>query len=378
VSCGESVGPTSCPALPTRAPTKAPTLPPKDRPTKAPTKSPTTPYEPTPRPTPMPTKRPTKAPAPLPPTKAPTKRPTDRPTKSPTSTYSPTKSPTKSPTTPRPTPRPTPMPTYAPTKAPTYKPTPRPTPAPTRFEPGQCCERDQPDWQVSGDMCGASKLKKGDRCFRSRNWSAAAQICADEGAELCSADALVSAAIGTGCGLDSKYVWTSETCGKAGANKFIARRGDGGPSICAAMGRKFGVRCCMPTCDDGDQTGPAHGGGGDGGDDVCCQEQATPSAWKFDDANRVCATSEGFAPGADCFKGSFDDAQAFCAAAGARLPALDEVESTQRTGCGWDKSLVWTSEPCGEGKHLAYRGTSKRACVDDSKLFATRCVASFC
>ena len=376
ISCGEPVGPTHCPALPTASPTKAPTLPPKDRPTKSPTKSPTAADEPTPKPTPMPTKQPTKAPVMPPPTKAPTKRPTYKPTKSPTSTHSPTKSPTKSPTTARPTPRPTPAPTYAPTKSPTNKPTPRPTPAPTRFERGQCCERDQPDWKVSGDMCGASKLKKGDRCFKSKGWAAAEQICADEGAELCSADALVSAAIGTGCGLDKKFVWTNETCGKAGANKFIARRGDGGPSVCAAAGRKFGVRCCMPTCDgdEGGQTGPADGDDGSPSSGMCCQQQDDKKAWKFDDEAKLCAASK---PDGECFKGSFEEAQAFCGDAGARLPAPEEYGVTIRTGCGLDKLLVWTTESCGKGKHIAIKN-GKRKCVVDSKSFGARCVAEYC
>ena len=242
-----------------------------------------------------------------------------------------------------------------------------------------CCERDKPDWKVSGDMCGTSKLKKGDRCFKSKGWAAAEQICADEGAELCSADALVSAAIGTGCGLDKKFVWTNKTCGKAGANKFIARRGDGGPSVCAAAGRKFGVRCCMPTCegDEAWKTTPADGDDGVDGSSpagVCCQQQDDQKAWRFDDVAKLCAASK---PDGECFKGSFEEAQAFCDDAGARLPTLDEHPITSRTGCGYDKAYAWTDLSCGKGRHYVRKG-SKRICALDTKNFATRCVAQYC
>ena len=277
------------------------------------------------------------------------------PTYSPTATYSPTKSPTKSPTMPRPTPRPTPSPTYSPTGYPTSRPTPRPTPAPTRPPFEQCCE--QLDWPVSPvtDTCGASKLKKDDKCFKKATFFKAERICADEGARLCGFDELPFAAKGTGCGLDTKLVWTGEQC--AGGKKQLARTGDGSSSVCAGPKRKFGVRCCANVCPTERPT-------------------ASPKPTPSPPRGGVCLAS-GYAD--KCVKLTQGAAAARCAAAGAFLPSTagDDTAATKGVGCGLPKLWQWTSTPCGKGKYYVVKG-NKRRCAPKGKLYASACITDQC
>ena len=46
---------------------------------------------------------------------------------------------------------------------------------------------------------------------------------------------------------------------------------------------------------------------------------------------------------------TYDQAVAMCAADGARLCTVEEMEAgcTMGTGCDHDVDMIWTSEPCG-------------------------------
>jgi len=81
---------------------------------------------------------------------------------------------------------------------------------------------------------------------------------------------------------------------------------------------------------------------------------------------------------------SHSKAQEHCEAVGARLCTIDEIarDETRATGCGYDRTLVWSSSSCGNGKFWAQAGNSLYAtgstgkrCMSAGSKINTRCCA---
>ena len=101
-------------------------------------------------------------------------------------------------------------------------------------------------WEVTGNACGESDkaFKKGlDKCFTWKNHPDAERKCLKLGGRMCS-QADIEAGVGksTGCGFDSRFLWTSTPCG---INSYVQAKGDGsGGVVCAIAKSKGPMRCC--------------------------------------------------------------------------------------------------------------------------------------
>ena len=101
-------------------------------------------------------------------------------------------------------------------------------------------------WTVVGSACGESDkaFKKGlDKCFTNKNHPDAERKCLKLGGRMCS-QADIEAGVGksTGCQFDSKFLWTSTSCG---VNSYIQAKGNGdGSTQCRAVKSKGPMRCC--------------------------------------------------------------------------------------------------------------------------------------
>lgn len=98
------------------------------------------------------------------------------------------------------------------------------------------------------------------------------------------------------------------------------------PTRCEPPTSTFKTRCCSSTNNNG-----------------------LFNSWRK--ANEQCpwAESDNFGGTAEsCHEGTFAEAEANCAAAGARLCTIEELsvlDCVAGTGCGWDSHSVWTSSP---------------------------------
>lgn len=94
-------------------------------------------------------------------------------------------------------------------------------------------------------LCGSSKMPDG-RCINNGSYTLAdaEALCSDIGTRLCTYQEITARqAQGSGCGLDSRYVWTSSTCGD-GMN-IMSHGGKGDDPLCKAPKEMSnGVRCC--------------------------------------------------------------------------------------------------------------------------------------
>jgi hypothetical protein len=79
-------------------------------------------------------------------------------------------------------------------------------------------------------------------------YEVAADICKAAGARLCSKDELYGdVAIGSGCGLDKRLIWTGDKCALSYGKGNLAVRGKGAynqPDECLVTGQTSNVRCC--------------------------------------------------------------------------------------------------------------------------------------
>ena len=101
-------------------------------------------------------------------------------------------------------------------------------------------------WETIGSVCGESDkaFKKGlDKCFTNKNHPDAERKCLKLGARMCSqADIEAGVGVGTGCNFDSKFLWTSTSCG---ANSYVRAKGNGmGERVCTTAKSKGSMRCC--------------------------------------------------------------------------------------------------------------------------------------
>ena len=261
---------------------------------------------------------------------------------------------------------------------------------------------------IANGVCAASTLVGAGAgagvgkatCHHKESYGVAAATCAANGARLCTAAELRGkVAAGSGCGMDGRFTWTGTAC----AEGFVAARGNGrGSTKCLrASDTSPSIRCCASDA-EGETTSsssttssttsstststPAPGAAGASGTetdkdcgDLWWWRQA--SAYAVD--NNVCAYSSVKGPGggkATCHhRKNHGAAAATCAANGARLCNLAEVQGkvAAGSGCGIDGKLQWTGTACAKG-FLAARGNgggSAKCLAASSTSPSVRCCA---
>ena len=206
-----------------------------------------------------------------------------------------------------------------------------------------CCA--QLGWNTragrDNNICATSEF--GSRgCLDAVTYDEAVAICAinGNGARLCTAGEIAQGeAAETGCGFDTRQVWTSTSC-PGGA---IVAPGDGvsGATECRASTDRAFLRCCSQSdCDTAVATTAAPA-------PVSCN--CTRLGWPA--TAGVCGgtvRSGGACPTAR----SWADANNYCEnVMGARLCSAREAQAgiPSGSGCGLDDKYIWTSTPCTGG-----------------------------
>jgi hypothetical protein len=243
----------------------------------------------------------------------------------------------------------------------------------------QAAHGEWPASQYQPSVCGESDAGLSDGCAggeqsETEGWEAAEATCFEVGARLCTASELYTgAAYGTGCDHNGGLVWSSTECGDRGgrhgrhmANTLVvagATLADiSSVNSCETDDTNAAIRCCadarnarmgLSTCDLYSS------------EEAVCTSSMTCAqlgarfhgSWaRPQDIGRgsseVCGESdEGLGPGGTtvCMGGShgtisWQDAEAACLAAGARLCTVEEIEAdeTRGSGCSHDAAMVWT------------------------------------
>jgi len=221
------------------------------------------------------------------------------------------------------------------------------------------------------DVCGESDNELGG-CNGGKTHAQASSICTAAGARLCSVVEIDSGATAqTGCDYDTKWVWTSDSCG-AGLN-WVARGGGNGERKCKPATKNKNVRCCS---------------------DISMSTTKAPAAlvlpppaparkscgtlgWTRIIGN-VCGESDGFPHFKKCFNFRTQASAAeICSNMGARLCTSPEILSTaaKATGCGFDTKYVWTSTTCAGGfiKAIGNGNNGLVSCVAPTEQAPVRC-----
>ena len=224
--------------------------------------------------------------------------------------------------------------------------------------------------RVVSDVCGESDTGLGG-CNSGKTYTQAATICAAAGARLCNVAEVDSGATkSTGCNFDTKWVWTSDSCG---TGMYWVSRGSGtGERKCKPASKTKNVRCCSDISLSTTKA-PA----------VAPAPPAAPPrvscaglGWTRIISN-VCGESDA-APFRKCFNfRSQPSASDVCAGMGARLCTATEIASavTATTGCNFDNKYVWTSTPC-SGGYLTALGSGSgglTSCIAASVQAPVRC-----
>lgn len=250
-------------------------------------------------------------------------------------------------------------------------PTPAPTPVPPTLQTSKTCSA--LGWtNIVNGVCGESDkgFNSGANACYSAGKDSAQSICTAVGARLCTtAEVNSGVTVGTGCNFDPLYTWTSDSCTLRArtaqrATGFVAAKGDGsGLTECLPASTSRPVRCCA--------------------DEVLAPTQKTCSELGWTSiVNNVCGESEaGTTP--TCQTAKLSDATDLCAASGARMCTIDEIDSgvTATTGCNFDTQYTWTSTWCGlgpeGGKFYIGMGAggsnADRKCKNPKKLYPVRC-----
>jgi hypothetical protein len=259
-------------------------------------------------------------------------------------------------------------------------------------------------------VCGESDAGLGDGCAGGEvseidGWEAALATCYEVGARLCTVSELYTgAAYSTGCDHDAGLVWSSTECDAGHMANILMHDVTwsqmDSQNSCQTDDTNAAVRCCadarnarmgLEMCDlyaseEGVCTSSM----------TCVQlGEAFRGAWRNPGARgsaAVCAESDDGLGG--CMGGrndpiSWQDAEATCLGAGARLCTVEEIEAdeTRGSGCSADQAMIWTVDDvaCGAGQHVVVVGSSNYAgqedketeCRDDAGLDgeALRCCA---
>ena len=227
-------------------------------------------------------------------------------------------------------------------------------------------------------VCGASKIN--GKCHKGTAILAkASKVCKNAGGRLCSVQELAAgAAHATGCGMDNAWVWTNTEC-EGGAMIALGKHQPEQPARCSKidMNGKHSVRCCADRHSDVvtvpvviKKTPPPVAS-------VVSAAACATLGWAFKlDNTRVCGASK---INGKCHKESASLAKAsnVCGAVGARLCSVQEITAgaAHDTGCGMDKSWVWTSTECEGGAMVASGKHQTPQCVPFGSMHSVRCCA---
>lgn len=120
-------------------------------------------------------------------------------------------------------------------------------PTPPGPSPTACC-KDLPGFtNIDGDDVCAARQWSGQSCVAQATYNQAEYICSSVGARLCTMEEIEDRqASGTGCGFDSKLVWTSSACGNG--DRLMGRGDNGAGKKCGASSAKAAVSCCANVC----------------------------------------------------------------------------------------------------------------------------------
>lgn len=245
----------------------------------------------------------------------------------------------------------------------------------------------------NSNVCGMSQIQR--TCYKTSTFADAYALCTSVGARLCSDVELgADAARSTGCGLDSRLVWTATPCGLLDFTGRKVRMGSNSTEepVCVSThpSQVAGVRCCADASISTDT---------DVLESPAPNMQSTTSiavqkscdnlpGFQFRYGNlEICAASNirGM-----CYRDNANAAQAqtVCHRVGARLCTSAELslDVARGTGCGLDMLNVWTSSPCMTAENhsglVVQRGKQSfvpRKCVASAAthpLFGVRCCAT--
>jgi len=175
------------------------------------------------------------------------------------------------------------------------------------------------------------------------NWRTAYELCDSAGGRLCSREELEwNCAKNTGCLMNTKMVWSSDT----GFEKYYIVKG--------ATGRKCTENSCTTRAVDREELWSVR----------CCAD-TNPGDWKKNDGCSVYSSK-----GKRCSVVDWETAMGLCKDAGGRLCTREELEMNcaRNTGCKMNSKMVWSSTEDIDSiqKHYAVKGASGSNCRDTS------------
>jgi len=192
--------------------------------------------------------------------------------------------------------------------------------------PASKCGKDI--WTESDLSVGGSKTK----CHSDQTWAQADQLCAAQGARLCTLNEITSAGCtsGTGCGHDGDLIWSGDqeiadrSCHDLIKGSSANRRNE--IERCAPDYEEHETRCCSDKNIRGMARKRCKAG----------TNGATKTIWADSSGGKMGGCKHSF---------TWPEANAFCTASGMRLCTAVEMKAdcTRGTGCNHDNDLIWTS-----------------------------------
>jgi len=225
----------------------------------------------------------------------------------------------------------------------------------------RCCSDEYIGGWIQNEGCSVFARSTIETCAVT-NWELANHLCDSAGGRLCTKQELESNCVkGTGCSLNSRMVWSSDS----GFEKYYIVKGATGSAcidnscITRAVGREeyWSVRCCANT---------------------------NPGGWIQRDHCSVFAWSEV----SGCTAADWDTAVELCEEVGGRLCTREELEMNcaAGSGCSANSKMVWssTSDVDFIPKYYIVQGASSASCTETScttrladgeELWSVRCCA---
>jgi len=298
--------------------------------------------------------------------------------------FTPSARPSQEPST-KPSVHPLVMPTMEPSRRPTFNPSASPF-VPAMVSASSC---DDLGWTNaekfgSSSVCGESDSGFGG-CSAPMNRNDALALCESAGARLCSVEELQANEVrGTGCGYDSRMVWSRDTCEGGFTVAYGATTG-GSETSCLAASEEMPARCCA---DIGEQPPPVPAPTKAPSpvslhpavlvSASSCEQLGWSNAQQFG-TSLVCGESDRSLGGCSGFL-SWPAARDFCEQSGARMCSLEELQAdeTRSTGCGYDKEELWSRSSCEGGFSLGFGASFKgdeTECLASPEAHPVRCCA---
>lgn len=249
------------------------------------------------------------------------------------------------------------------------------------------------------------------------NLTAAQDFCQALGARLCTAGELLTDLAHTPeCDSEGERRWSQSPCGNGTFLSLVCSSSPAsspGP-VCSTPGANLSVRCCaderksalfsarsmpivpgptnafpsthptLPTPSPHTPHLPTDAAGATSAK-TCEELQWAPTAAGV--AEDVCGESDlrvnrnGASVSPTCFSGTFSEARQICAANGARLCTVQEVQTGEPagSGCNYDLRVVWTGNDCTSDGSQAWalngKGLTAPTCLLKNTTLPVRCCA---